>query len=99
MVNIVEKVQLVAIKEDTYTMYVFKKIEKPEYIMCTRLPNWKVQDIHVGEIGYLNYQIVQAGENYYNPATEEYIKYQYSNIYFINFIKEPDVVENDSIII
>jgi hypothetical protein len=99
MVEKVERVELVAVREGSYTIYVFKKVEDSEYIMCTRLPNWNVPDVHIGEKGFLNYQIVKAGETYYNPSIDETVKYQYSNIYFINFIKESDVTDNDSIII
>lgn len=99
MVDKVENVRLIAIREDTYTMYVFKSLETYKYIMCTRLPNWQVPDININDEGYLNYQIVKAGEEYFNPETETSVKYMYSNIYFINFVKKSEIINNDSIII
>lgn len=99
MVNHVEEVELKAVREGVYTMYVFQVLETKKYIMCTRLPNWQTPDIDIGDNGFLNYQIVKAGEEYYNPNTEELTKYQYSNIYFINFIKKSEVVNKNSIII
>lgn len=86
-------------RESVYSMYVFKSLEEDKYIMCTRLPNWQVPDVTVGEEGFLQYQIVKAGEKYYDPDTERAEKYRYSNIYFINFIKKSDIVDNNSIII
>lgn len=99
MVDKVENVRLIAIREGTYTMYVFKSLETYKYIMCTRLPNWQVPDISINDEGYLNYQIVKAGEEYFNPETETSVKYMYSNIYFINFVKKSEIINNDSIII
>lgn len=99
MLNKVIEVELKAIREGVYTMYVFKNLEDSTYLMCTRLPNWKVPDISVGDIGFLNYQVVKAGEEYFNPATEKMIKYAYSNIYFINFVKKSEIINNNSIII
>jgi len=99
MVNKIVEVELKAVRESTYTMYVFKNLETSEYIMCTRLPNWQTPDLVIGDVGFLNYQIVQAGEEYFNPDTEQLIKYLYSNIYFINFVNKSEIVDNNSIII
>jgi hypothetical protein len=99
MLDKVIRVKLQAIKEGVYTMYVFKNLEDSNYIMCTRLPNWQTPDISIGDVGFLNYQVVKAGEEYYNPITEEQIKYSYSNIYFINFVRESEIINNNSIII
>lgn len=95
----IEEVQLIAIREGTYTMYVFKRMEDMQYIMCTKLPNWQTSNISIGDIGFLQYQIVKAGETYYNPNTDTSEKYLYSNIYFINFIHKSDVINKKSIII
>lgn len=99
MVDNVIEAQLIAVRKGVYTMYVFKNLEDSTYVMCTKLPNWQTPDVTVGDIGFLNYQIVKAGEEYYNPSTDETIKYLYSNIYFINFVQKSDVVKTNSIII
>ena len=67
--------------------------------MCTRLPNWKVPDLNVGDIGFLEYQIIKAGEEYFNVATQQKQIYQYSNIYFNNFILENTIIKNKEIIL
>lgn len=93
----VEKVKLIAIKNSYYTIYVFKKLEKEGYIMCTKLPNWQTPELHLGDEGFLQYQNVKAGETYYNPTTNTKEIYKYSNIYFINFILETDINNNEII--
>lgn len=98
MINKVVRAELKAIRQSHYTMYVFQ-VEDGTYLMCTRLPNWQVPDITIGDVGYLNYQIVKAGEEYFNPDTLETIQYKYSNIYFINFVNEGEGITKDSIII
>lgn len=98
MVDLIEEVELVAVRQSQYTMYVFKKLNSDGYIMCTRLPSWNTPNISIGEKGFLNYQIVKAGEFYYNPTTDKTEKYRYSNIYFMNFINKSEVKENSIII-
>ena len=79
-------------------MYVFKDIDNNSYIMCTRLPDWKVPDIEINDEGFLKYQYVKAGESYYNPETGQSCTYKYTNVYFINFVKKCEIT-NDSIIL
>lgn len=88
--------ELVAAKLGVYTIYVFKKmnVEEEEYIMCTKLPNWQTPDINIGDIGYLQYQEVKAGETFYNLESQDTGIYKYSNIYFNNFIKQSDINQN-----
>lgn len=99
MLEKVEEVKLLAIREGTYTVYVFKVIERDEYIMCTRLPNWQVPEITIGDVGFLQYQVVKAGEEYFDPKTNKLVKYLYSNIYFMNFIQNNNILKNSEIIL
>jgi len=96
------KSQLVAKEKDIldYTTYVFKSLEDNipfghKYIMCTRCPNWQSNEIDIEDIGYLKYEEVKAGEKWYNPQTGTYIPYNYTNIYFIKFVKEVDSSNKD----
>lgn len=86
----VSRVELLAIRKDTYSMYVFKNLLDNSYIMCTMLPNWNIPNMTVGEIGFLKHQEVIAGQEYYHPGTGKKQVYNYSNIYIINFMKEQD---------
>jgi hypothetical protein len=90
----IKKAKLEAKKSSTYTMYVFKIYDTEEYIMCTRLPNWQTPEILIGDEGFLQYQIVYAGEEFYDPILEKKLTYKYNNIYFINFILSP-ILENN----
>lgn len=99
------KSQLVAKEKDLldYITYVFKCLENNisfghSYVMCTRVPNWQHRDIDIGEIGFLQYEEVKAGENWYNPQTGIYTPYKYTNIYFIKFVKEIDNSKKDIIL-
>ena len=82
-----EKGKLVAKKEGIYTIYVFE-LDTGKYIMCTRLPNWDVPEIIIGVSGFFTYIEAIAGETYFNPKLNQLIKYNYTNIYFINFIED-----------
>lgn len=79
-------------------MYVFKNLENNNYIMCTKLPNWQTPDVEIGDEGFLKYESVKAGESYYDPESGEAHIYKYSNVYFLNFVKKTEIV-NDTIIL
>lgn len=98
MVKIAE-VKLLAVREGTYTMYVFQQLDTKEYIMCTRLPNWRVPDVNIGDSGFLEYQSVKAGETYFNPKNETTVHYSYSNVYFLNFVQKTEILQNKEIIL
>ena len=91
----IKEVELVAIRLAVYSMYVFKECNSSEYIMCTRLPNWQVPDVNVGMKGFLQYQIVHAGDEYTTPDGEV-IKYRYSNSYFINFVNKSEMTSSNN---
>ena len=96
MNNIVQ-VKLLAVREGSYTVYVFQDVISKEYIMCTRLPNWQVPDITIGDTGFLEYTEVKAGDTYFDPAEEKMNYYKYSNVYFINFIQNNEILKNKHI--
>lgn len=95
----IEKVKLLAVREGTYSIYVFQNVDNGEYIMCTRLPNWQTPQITIGDIGFLEYQIVKAGESYYDPKQGIMVSYSYSNVYFINFVQGTNISQNNEIIL
>ena len=98
--------QLVAVEKDLmgYTTYVFKCLESNipfghNYCMVTRLPNWQHRDIELNEIGYLTYNEVIAGQDkWFCPETGQMVPYNYTNIYFIKFVKQQDNYKKDIII-
>lgn len=98
MQECIKEVKLLAVREGNYTTYVFQTLDTKEYIMCTRLPNWKVPEIQIGDEGFLQYQVVQAGEEYFSIVEQKNIRYNYSNIYFNNFILKTEIINNKEII-
>jgi hypothetical protein len=99
MVNNIAHVKLLAIRDGTYTMYVFQNLDTMAYIMCTRLPNWQVPEIQIGDSGFLEYQFVEAGQEYFDATQEKMIRYLYTNVYFINFVQRTDILNNNEIIL
>lgn len=99
MIELTKEVTLVAKRDGTYTNYVFKDNNSSEYIFCTRLPNWQIPEIEIEDIGYLQYQIVEAGNSYVDPDTGEIILYRYNNSYLKNFVKKSDTFKNKEIIL
>jgi hypothetical protein len=95
--RIIKEVELLAVRDGVYTVYVFKVLNEENYVMCTRLPNWQVPEISIGDQGFLQYQIVNAGDKYVTPDGEKDI-FRYSNCYFINFVNKSDIVKNKEII-
>lgn len=92
------KGKLVAKKDGIYTIYVFE-LENNEFVMCTKLPNWDVSPISIGDEGYVTFEEAVAGENYFNPKTENYHIYNYTNVYFKNFLKEDEFKQEKIIVV
>lgn len=97
--------ELVAKEHDFcgYTTYVFKNLENApfgfKYIMCTRCPNWEHKSINLHETGYLTYQEVVAGKDeWFDRESGKMIPYNYSNLYFIRFVKKQDNSQKDIIL-
>ena len=87
---------LVAKKSGIYEIYVFQQ-DNQEFIMCTKLPNWGVYNINIGDSGFLTYEYANAGEEYFDRDTNEKRIYRFTNIYFKDFIK--DIKNKEKIIL
>lgn len=79
--------KIVAKRDGIYTIYVFQ-LDTQEYLMVTKLPNWGIYNLNIGDSGFITYQTAQAGETYYNRKTNSYQTYQYTGVYFKEFIKD-----------
>ena len=83
--------ELVACKEDLggYVKYVFRNLDKKEYILCTKFPNWETSPIKLFSIGYLKYKEIIAGKDtWYDPVENIFIPYRYDAEQFIDFVEE-----------
>lgn len=88
-----------------YHTLVFKNIETGScpfghtYCMTTVFPNWESRIPDVGEVGYLEYDEVEAGvDTYYDRINDSIVKYNFSNQIFKRFVKEQDNSNKDIII-
>lgn len=89
--------QIKAILPGLYTQLVVEDLNREytdvyKYVTVVRCPNWECSEsMDIGDVGYLQFQSVREGENWYNAETKEYETYKYTNNYFMGFIKEKDV--------
>lgn len=106
MITYTIKCQLLASECDSlnYCTLVFKNLENNcpfghNYCMITVFPNWQSRIPDVGEVGYLQYDEVEAGiDKWYCQETKEQIPYNYSNLIFKKFVKEVDNLKSTIIL-
>lgn len=93
------KAKLLTYREEVggYILYVFSNLESDKwdskYKTTVRFPNWDAPYIDIGDVGYLNYKEVVAGETtWWDKQTQTNRCYNYTNCIFENFIheKSPD---------
>ncbi len=88
------RAELVAVQQGMYMNYVFKNLDCPEnsafrYITVTKCPNWQYfNNAQIGDIGFLQYEYVEAGTEYFDVSKNVNDTYKYTANYFINFIKD-----------
>lgn len=92
-------VKLLASRVGIYSVFVFKELTNGKFIMCTKLPNWDFPSLTDGETGFIKYKNVKAGDKYFDPNTQTFDNYKYSNTYLTNFVKETDIIQNENSII
>ena len=75
-----------------YTTFVFKNLDKSEYIMCVMFPNWEQSYINLDDEGYVTVKYVEAGiDKWYDG--KDFVPYKYTNIIFLKFIKKEDNID------
>lgn len=79
--------KLIAKREGAYTIYVFQDDAK-EYHMCTKLPNWGIYNINIGDTGFVTTEAYVCGEKYYNRNTDKDEIIKFSNVYFKEYIAD-----------
>lgn len=93
---------LVAKRSGEYTKYIFKsnykKTDKEgritdEFISVVKPPNWRGQEVDVGQNGFLQYKFAQAGDTWFNKETGGWEHYGYTANYFIDFVPMTHVIE------
>ena len=92
------KGEIVAIQPGQYTLYVFKNLDENDnsllrYVTVTKLPNWNIPDLKIGDVGYFECDYVNAGDSYYQVSTNTHQIYNYTICYLINFIKKQEDIK------
>lgn len=87
------RAKLLTKKEGLYTLYVFQDLDTGAYIMCTKLPNWGQRKLEVNSTGFLTLDYVVAGEPYFDRNNQKGKVYNYTQIYFKEFI--PETIKED----
>ena len=84
-----------------YITYVFENLQPRDWtlenIMCVQFPNWDQSEINIGDIGYVNVKYVKEGVSQWYDGDKMNV-YNYTNVVFLKFIKEPERVNNSFII-
>ena len=85
--------EVVAIQEGRYVSYVFKNLDEVNdsllrYITVTKIPNWDIPSLVIGDVGYFECEYVNAGDTYYKTSTETTERYNYTSCYLLNFIRK-----------
>lgn len=90
-------VELSAIYTDYfgYITYVFKyldeydiNIHRCKVMCCTRYPNWQSRELKIGDIGYVDIEIVSAGIDTWFDG-EKQVPYKNNAKRFIRFVDKP----------
>lgn len=93
------KAELVASRAGNYTMYVFKEVDSGLFIMCTKPPNWQSPQISIGDIGFVKFEEVRAGQSYFKSSEARDDIYKYSGVYFLDFILDNKTIKEKEIIL
>ena len=93
--------KLVAKQDGFYKNYVFQNLDQEnnsifKYITVTLCPNWSIEcEIEIGDIGFLEYEFVEAGEDYFQRNSKEIKQYNFTTNYFLNFIREKEKINKE----
>lgn len=72
---------------DGYVTYVFQDLTDGTYRMATRMPNWKLPHISIGDVGYMKYMEAVAGRDcWYDHENDVYVHYKYDGSYILDWI-------------
>ena len=96
-------VELSAVHTDYfgYITYVFKYLDqydvdnhKCKMMCCTRYPNWQSRDLKIGDVGYVDIEVVIAGKDTWFDG-EKQVPYKNNAKRFIRFIDKPSENSNE----
>lgn len=93
--------KLVTQQDDFYTTYIFQNLDESNnsllrYISAVKPPNWNGTSPEIGDSGFVELEYVDAGDEYYQRNTGNKETYRYTQCYFLNFIKDKEIVTNNN---
>lgn len=103
MEEITLHVKLVAKAMDigNYITYVFENLNykdyDTQYVMCVQFPNWNQGEIAIGDVGYVNVRYVKEGISQWYDG-EKMNVYKYTNVVFLKFVKEQEIVNGNFVV-
>lgn len=90
--------KLMAKSEDAfgYTRYVFKNLVTGSFEMITRLPNWDLPYIEIGDVGFVNYMEAVAGEDtWYDADNDKFVKYRADGSYMVSWVRSGKIAKKE----
>lgn len=90
------KSKCVASQSGAYTVYVFENLSTSptSLVTTTQCPHWNGRKPSIGEVGFLEYDAVEAGEGY-TSHNGNASQYNYTANYFIGFVPETPIINNN----
>ena len=93
--------KLITQRDDFYTVYIFQNLDETDnsllrYISATRPPNWTGTIPEIGDIGFVELEYVNAGDEYYQRNTGNVETYKYTQCYFLDFTKDKEKINNNN---
>lgn len=80
-----------------YQVYVFENLDSikwhERYVMTVRYPNWQTANLRKGDIGFLNFKVVHAGDKWWDKNANQFNYYKQSNIVFQDFVRDAPPVD------
>lgn len=89
------KCKVMELSKGTYSKMVIQDLESLEYVMLTVFPNWQGEIPSKNQIGYIEFEFVEAGTEYYNKDLKIYETYSNTHLIFKTFIQETPKNQED----
>jgi hypothetical protein len=93
------KCNIVGIEKGTYTVFVVYDLINHDYKTITLYPNWQGYIPDQYEIGFLEFENVKSGDEYWDVNDKTMKVYNYSALVFHRFIKETNLTSKGEIIL
>ena len=93
--------KILKIREGLYTDIILEDLNREitddlKYVTVVKLPYWQDIDIHVGDVGYAQFESVIGGQTkWFNKEVQDWETYKYTKCYLLSFLKTQDLCKQD----